>query len=154
MATTDLDRLNRWLTLSANLAVVAGIIFVAVELRQNNEMAELQRAAIQDERVNSLTDMVIADAELVELMTREPSTLDTAERARLELLGIRLLMGFEDSYLVRREGDADFERMLRVQRAIYRRPVVNYGGPLAWEAFKQRGDPGFVQWFEANVIAD
>ena len=36
----DLDRLNRWLTLLANFGVVAGIIFLAVEVRQNQVLLE------------------------------------------------------------------------------------------------------------------
>ena len=36
----DLDRLNRWLTLLANFGVVAGIIFLAVEIRQNQVLLE------------------------------------------------------------------------------------------------------------------
>lgn len=31
-----LDKLNQWLTLAANLGVLVGILFVAVQLRQNN----------------------------------------------------------------------------------------------------------------------
>ncbi len=31
-------QLNEWLSLTANIAVVAGIIFLAVEIRQNNEL--------------------------------------------------------------------------------------------------------------------
>ena len=33
----DADRLNRWLTLIANLGVVAGLVFLAVELNQNTK---------------------------------------------------------------------------------------------------------------------
>ena len=33
----DTDRLNRWLSLIANLGVVAGLIFLAVELNQNTK---------------------------------------------------------------------------------------------------------------------
>jgi len=36
----DLDRLNKWLTLLANFGVVAGIIFLAVEVRQNQALLE------------------------------------------------------------------------------------------------------------------
>ena len=36
----DLDKLNKWLTLLANLGVVAGIFFLAVEIRQNQSMLE------------------------------------------------------------------------------------------------------------------
>jgi hypothetical protein len=33
----DTDRINRWLTLSANIGVIAGLIFVAIEIRTNTE---------------------------------------------------------------------------------------------------------------------
>jgi hypothetical protein len=36
----DLDKLNKWLTLLANFGVVAGIIFLAVEVRQNQTLLE------------------------------------------------------------------------------------------------------------------
>jgi len=32
----DFDRLNRWVTLLANIGVVAGIFFLAIEMRQGN----------------------------------------------------------------------------------------------------------------------
>ena len=33
----DTDKVNRWLNLIANVSVVAGIVFLAVEVRQNTE---------------------------------------------------------------------------------------------------------------------
>ena len=36
----NLDRLNQWLTLLANFGVVAGIVFLAVEIRQNQALLE------------------------------------------------------------------------------------------------------------------
>ena len=38
----DQKRLINWLTLTANLAVIAGIVFLGVELRQNTKQLELQ----------------------------------------------------------------------------------------------------------------
>lgn len=40
----DSERLNRWLTLVSNFAVIAGIVFLAIELRQNTQ--QLDRAAL------------------------------------------------------------------------------------------------------------
>jgi len=42
----DADRLNRWLTLIANIAVVAGIIFLGLELRQNNELLQFEAGTV------------------------------------------------------------------------------------------------------------
>ena len=38
----DTERVSRWLGLIANLAVVAGIIFLAIELNQNTKQLQLQ----------------------------------------------------------------------------------------------------------------
>lgn len=38
----DSDPLNRWLTLGANFAVLIGIVFLAIEIRQNTEMTSAQ----------------------------------------------------------------------------------------------------------------
>ena len=147
------DKLNRWLTLLANLGVVAGLIFVAVQVQQGNEMAELQREANTDARVNALIDMVIADQELIDLMARDPAALSELEAARLELMGVRLLLGFEDNYFDIERGFTDEARQIRMQRSIYRRPILNYGMAFAWESFKSRANPAFIEWFEQNIIA-
>jgi hypothetical protein len=34
----DIEKLNRWLALGANVAVSAGIVFLAVEIRQNSQI--------------------------------------------------------------------------------------------------------------------
>ncbi len=36
------EALNRWLTLTANVGVIAGIVFLAVEIRQNTDMMRAQ----------------------------------------------------------------------------------------------------------------
>jgi hypothetical protein len=38
----DFDRLNRWLSLAANLGLLAGLILVAVQINQNTQLARLQ----------------------------------------------------------------------------------------------------------------
>ena len=70
----DMDSLNKWLTLVTNIAVVAGIFLLVVELRQNQEsMAmEAQRAALESSHldVSRFTDWrakFINDPETTEL---------------------------------------------------------------------------------------
>ena len=47
----DSDRLNRWLTLGANLGVLVGIILILIELNQN---ADLMRAQMTNARAEGL----------------------------------------------------------------------------------------------------
>jgi hypothetical protein len=39
----DFDRLNKWLTLGANLGVLVGIILLVMEIRQNQEIIEFDQ---------------------------------------------------------------------------------------------------------------
>ena len=51
----DFDRLNKWLTLVANFGVVAGIFFLAIEVRQNQEILEFdQQLAILNARATDV----------------------------------------------------------------------------------------------------
>ncbi len=43
----DTDKLNRWMTLIANVGVVSGLVFLAVEVRQNTESLEESRKQVR-----------------------------------------------------------------------------------------------------------
>ena len=42
----DLDKVNKWLTLVANFAILAGLVFVALEIQQNTNA--IRSAAVQE----------------------------------------------------------------------------------------------------------
>lgn len=52
-----MDSVNKWLMLAANIGVIAGIIFLGVELQQNSEMLSAQARSIRHEI--RLTDTVL-----------------------------------------------------------------------------------------------
>jgi hypothetical protein len=52
------DNLNRWLTLSANLAVLASIVFLALEIQQNTEMTRAQITQSRAETSIALAEML------------------------------------------------------------------------------------------------
>jgi len=59
----DFDQTNRWLTLVANLAVIAGILVLAIELRQNTQQLRAQSYQAWN-AANTAIDMAIADPNL------------------------------------------------------------------------------------------
>ena len=82
----DSDRLNRWLTLGANVGVVVGIIFLAVEIRQNSELARIQ---LTDERMATWQQgelVVLGDsiARVWEKSVLDPASLSLAETRMLD----------------------------------------------------------------------
>jgi hypothetical protein len=66
----DSDRLNRWLTLGANIGVVIGIILLIVELDQNRDM---MRAQIRNELARGVSDFlpsIVDDREFADALVR------------------------------------------------------------------------------------
>ena len=57
----NLDNLNKWLTLSANLGVLLGIVFLALELRQSTNMTRAQTRDAMTEKQLEFYSHVISD---------------------------------------------------------------------------------------------
>jgi len=48
----NVENVNRWLTLAANLGVIVGIVFLALEVNQNTQMTLIDREDRQQEQSN------------------------------------------------------------------------------------------------------
>ena len=151
----NLGKLNDWLGVLTNIGIVVGLVYVALEYEQNSNLIEFEAQANFDSQVNNVIDVVIQDGELVEIMGKERSSLTVVESDRLRLLGIRMFLALESSYRNTTVGlGGNLERTQSIQRAIFHRPRLNYGLPLAWPTYKERGLTEFVGWFERNVVAN
>mgnify|MGYP001818338291 CR=1 FL=1 len=80
----DTDRLNRWLTLGANIAVLVGIIFLAAEISQNTDMMRTQinqsRAELSMDEAESMYNSEYLPEILVKL--RQGGEISAVERER------------------------------------------------------------------------
>ena len=148
------SKLSEWLTVATNVGVIAGLLFLTLEYRQNNELLLVESSANRSSQANELVDLVIQDPTLIELLNKDSSELSRVESDRLTLLGMRLLLVFEAQYDATVAGHGLSPARLRsIHRAIYRRESLNYGVPHAWPTFKSRGESDFTQWFDANVVS-
>jgi hypothetical protein len=64
------ERLNKWLTLGANLAVLAGIGLLIFELQQNRAMIRAQTRSEISSELTNLLSQVAADPQLASLVRR------------------------------------------------------------------------------------
>jgi hypothetical protein len=143
------------LTLGANVGVIAGIIFLAVELRQNNELlaadARFNRLQLSWNGWQSLaehgdlTDLIVA--------TKNGEILEGSEQLRVDAVSMRILITMEWSY---RELPPDSPERLYLLGALQETfSGTGIGADLRiWESKKSRLDPGFVQWVEENVLSE
>lgn len=113
------DRLNRWLTLAANLGVLIGLIVLIVEVRQN---AALTRAAMEQQKNAFLAEIElnVMKPEISEVWVksvRRPEDLTDAELRTMDGVLVALMLQWEQRFLMADAGLAT--------RADARQHVVN-----------------------------
>ena len=139
-------------TVLANIGIIAGIVFLGYELHQNNQQLELQSRVQADARRNAVIGMVIENPYLVDLLGKDAEQLTQEERDRLILMGIMMLLNWEEQYRDVIAGRMSRAEAIRAQRAIYSRARLNYGVPLAWQTYMVRADPGFIEWMQQHIL--
>ena len=88
----DSDRLNRWLTLGANLGVLAGIFFLAAEIQQSNRIAIASNEFVARNSFNQFNDVVATETGVAEILVKassEESELSDAETIKLYHIVVR-----------------------------------------------------------------
>lgn len=105
------DQLNKWLTLTANVAVVVGIIFLVVELKQNNELllSESRQAAMSNDQTALLVGL-----DNVDIFEKwyQPEPLSSRDQYRLSIIFIVDLRNREFEYAQYLNGVLDEETWL------------------------------------------
>jgi hypothetical protein len=81
------------MTLTANVAVVAGIIFLGIEVQQNNELLRTQANLVLSQNLSSATELVATDERLGGLLTSGGSL---AELCGYRAHGALLQVGWVD----------------------------------------------------------
>jgi hypothetical protein len=145
------------LSILANLGVIAGIIFLGFELRQNNTLMASQSRANQTEQVLALQSEVFLNADLAEIIYKasmsEPRT--GADQLRLLALQPKMILGMQFQFEELRNGTLDRVNVA-AWRAIYRGEFATVPVPIdkGWDDLKDVLRPEFREFFEANVLAE
>jgi hypothetical protein len=101
-----LDRLNRWLTLGANIGVLLGLIMLIVEVRQN---AALSRATMEQQKNDVLADIefFIAKPEISEIWIksiRHPEDLTVSEMRTMDGILVALTLQWDHRFQMESAG--------------------------------------------------
>lgn len=75
----DSDRLNRWLTLGANLGVLVGLALLVVEIRQSNQLALAQIEQTRSDSLLSWRREWITNDAIVEMLAARRAILPMSE---------------------------------------------------------------------------
>ena len=145
------SKINEWLTLVANIAVVGGIIFLAIEVRQNNELlrSESRQALVTNDVASLAANFQNADvfAKLV-----SESEMSAEDQLRLSFMFALDLRNREFEYFQYINGLLDEQTWLAYRHVI----LINHSAGLGrtWWNEVGRGivDPDFAKLVDELLV--
>ena len=132
-----LDRINRWLTLGANIGVVLGLVILIVEVRQN---ATLTRAAMEAEKNDRLAAIELslsspASAAAWTKSIRAPQEMSDAEIRMVESHLVAIMLQWDNMFQMESVGLAS---RARVRQHIQNMAPYYFGSAFAKNWWKNQ----------------
>jgi hypothetical protein len=151
----NLDKINHWASLLANIGVIAGIVFLGLELRQNNSLLAAQATYSLRQYRSDVADTIMAPNVLEATHKYAGGEKVTpAERSAVFMTALKVIELWEWQH-----GEFVAGRLEGVYLPVDSWRVWYYGegeSPVPireiWESRKDVMNPAFVQFFEENVI--
>jgi hypothetical protein len=146
----DIDRLNRWLTLGANIGVLFGIVFLIFELNQTSEM---NRGETRNQVASELSELlrdVGNNPQLAELIVRAESgdELTPGEDMQYRQRILSMLRYFENVHYQYRQGLYD-EDEFSTQKEAWRKVYASSKTTVdIWCDYRMTFSPGFRRDFD------
>ena len=132
----NLDSLNKWLTLLANIGVIAGIAFLAIEINQNNKQLEIQSYQNWSNSAINL-NMSLTDRELSAIYAsgvEDSRNLDEDSFISFAMWNMGIMQMAQTTDYLYRQGSID--------RALWETEINRAAGILSL--------PGVRQWWNAG----
>ena len=141
--------LGQLIGIIANVGVIGGILFLAIEVRQNNDLMEEEAQRARGESVREAYYQMADNGELAAIWVKESNgeTLTAVEAVRLTSWYLRGLFGYQTSFQqLPRE---DLEPMTNWFRLRYQSSPT---WRSMWEQNRATFVPDFVRFMEENVV--
>ena len=150
----NLDSLNKWLTLLANIGVITGIIFLAVEVSQNNDFLAYEERLSSVQQSMDAYEAISQDPQLSELIVKDRigEQLTPAEELQLASYWMRNFHNWQWNYQEFPERTyywSGIQRVFENYPSVQRAWDGNSKGSVS--AGKDNFSPEFVRFIEQNV---
>lgn len=142
-----LSNLNEWLSVTANVGVLAGIVFLAIEISQNNELMEAEARFNRLSLTTDSNNLIITQPDLADLLADVNANvrpLSPGEENRVRNLSLRLYKNQQWTY---------FELPLEMLPIEEWRDIAKLRWwVMNWDDSKHRFDNEFVEFIDETII--
>ena len=148
--------LSQTVGILANIGVIAGIVFLGIELQQNNELLQAQARFNLNQNSIGFAETWYEQPHIAAILAKSnrDEELSDEEEIQLFALGLRVLNSWQWRFREFQEGalaDINIESMRNV---FHERLPLKYGLPQTFERAKGSLDRDFVEWMEENVVKE
>jgi hypothetical protein len=149
------EQLNSWLTLAANLAVLAGIIFLAIEISQNTDMMRTQINQSRAELAMNEAESLYNSDYIPGLVTkiRQGDAVSAEERERYRHLFRAFNRNWDNQLRQYREGFLDGNIPRSVRSAVYTEIATIDLAIELWEQTKQSYSDEYIAFVD-EILAE
>ena len=149
--------LGQTITILANIGVIAGIIILALELQQNNDLLAAQARSDLTDRATRFGELLMASPDLAEIIIKRAADepLSTGEEFRFAEVGRRLLISFESQFIEVESGVVSEDTLpVRQWSAMFHvASGSDYGLKDHWEkVYRFQARRSFVAFMEEQII--
>ena len=143
---------SQTVSLLANIGVIAGIIFLAIELRQNNELLETEIDQQFFQNRITLSSDIVRDPTLAELMRRATTGEDLTEDETFRVFWVfrRIFQNFQWEYSQYEQGRIS-DLPIPEWKGLFQIGLARGMWARMADGF-ERSSPGFVQFMEEEII--
>ena len=139
-------------SLIANIGVIFGILLLAYELNQNNELMEAEARLNRTILAIDAWRATSENPELTDFREKEKrgEPLNNAETRQIDAAVMSVFVTIEWAFGELPRDSSEVNQIREVQRYNFANsPEYN----RVWQARKRSFDPEFVQWMEDNVVS-
>lgn len=144
--------IGQTISVLANVGVIAGIVFLAIELRQNNELLRAEARAARTASRQGNAELLIGNPDLRRVIakTRAGGQLTFEESMLIRSYFGHAYTGWQYSWREYEEGLVDLDS---IPVEGWRTQIRNFPGAMDyWLDQSSNFRPDFVQWMEENVL--
>ena len=145
--------LGQIITILANIGVIAGIVFLGYELRQNNELMAAEIRAARNNRVLGVSAMVASDVGLADLLMRAKNgeMLSEADEFRVISFNVWRLRG-QEAFFNEYQAGAVESIPLDEWRRRFNADLYGALQSKTWARTRRYLNEDFAQFMEENVV--
>ena len=138
-------------SLIANIGVIGGILLLAYELRQNNDLMEAEARLNRTVMAIDTWRFIAENPDLLELREKERrgEELSAADARRIDATLMAIFVALEWTFNERPEGSSERHQIIAIQRHNFA-SYPEFG--RVWQERKDAFSPAFVQWMDENVV--